>query len=167
MYQTESDHQKEVEAWKASQPAAKIILKGNVILQEFYAEKILSKHIEEIQALQKRYNRRFYLQEDGDPLHGNKSTSNLCYRLKHDADLQILIHPAQSPDLNPIEACWQLVKQKLRGQKWETVAEFKDAIQRAWDQITIAQIRRRIKEMPWRCKKVQDLDGCRVRSSLW
>jgi hypothetical protein len=135
--------------------------------QEFYAKEILPKHIEEIKALEKHYYHRFRLQEDGDPSHGNKSVNNPCARLKRDADLQILIHPAQSPNLNPIEACWQIVKQRLRGGTWQTVAEFKAAIQREWDRVTIAQIRRRIREMPWRCKRVQELKGERIRSLLW
>ena len=68
--------------------------------------------------------------------------------MKRAADLWILLHPAQSPDLNPIEAIWQIIKQRLRGGTWKTVEEFKAAIQREWDRITIAQIRRRIREMP-------------------
>ena len=135
--------------------------------QEFYAKKILPKHIQEIKALKERYYHRFWLQEDGDPSHGNKSTTNSCYRMKRAADLWILIHPAQSPDLNPVEACWQIIKQRLRGGSWKTVEEFKAAIQREWDRITIAQIRRRIREMPWRCKRIQELKGARIRSALW
>ena len=135
--------------------------------QEFYAKEVLPKHIKEIEALQEHFHKRFYLQEDGDPSHGNKSTDNPCYQLKHDADLQILVHPAQSPDLNPIEACWQIMKQRLRGNTWSTVAEFKAAIQQEWDKITIAQIRKRIREMPWRCKRIQELNGERIRSELW
>jgi hypothetical protein len=135
--------------------------------QEFYAREVLPKHIEEYLALQEKYSRPIYLQEDGDPSHGNRLTDNPCYCLKKDSDLRILVHPAQSPDLNPIEACWQILKQRLRGEYWRTVAEFKETIQREWDRITIAQIRRRISKMPWRCKKVQELKGKRVRSSIW
>ena len=135
--------------------------------QEFYAREILPQYIQEIKALEERYHYRFRLQEDGDPSHGNKSTHNPCYRMKRAADLWILIHPAQSPDLNPIEAIWQIIKQRLRGRTWKTVEEFKAAIQREWDRITIAQIRRRIREMPWRCKRIQELKGARIRSALW
>ena len=135
--------------------------------QEFYAKEILPIHIKEIKALEERYGHRIRLQEDGDPSHGNRSTNNPCARLKRDADLEIHVHPAQSPDLNPIEACWQIVKQRLRGGTWHTVAEFKAAIQREWDRITIAEIRKRVREMPWRCKRIQELEGGRIRSSVW
>jgi len=166
-YETVAQHQERVQQWERSQPQAIVLPRGNSMSQEFYAREILPKHIEQIKALEERYHCRFWLQEDGDPSHGNKSTDNPCQRLKRAADLQILIHPAQSPDLNPIEACWQIIKQRLRGGTWKTVEEFKAAIQREWDRITIAQIRRRIREMPWRCKRVQELKGARIRSALW
>ena len=54
------------------------------------------------------------------------------------------------------------MKQRLRGGTWKTVEEFKAAIQAAWDSINIAQIRRRIREMPWRCKRIQELEGARI-----
>ncbi len=87
--------------------------------------------------------------------------------MKRGADLLLLIHPAQSPDLNPIEACWQIMKQRLRGGTWKTVEEFKAAIQAAWDSITLKEIRKRIREMRWRCKRIQELKGARIRSALW
>ncbi|KAF1988676.1 hypothetical protein K402DRAFT_391902, partial [Aulographum hederae CBS 113979] len=157
MYQTQEQYQKEVEKWEAAQPEAEVIPKGNAMSQEFYAREILPKHIKEIKALEEHYHRRFRFQEDGDPSHGIRSINNPCARLKRDADLLVLVHPAQSPDLNPIEACWQILKERLRGGNWQTVAEFKAAIQREWDGITIAAIRKRIREMPWRCKRVQEL----------
>ena len=96
--------------------------------QEFYAREILPNHIKEIEALEERLGHRIYLQEDGDPSHGNKSKKNPCFVLKECAGLLILIHPAQSPDLNPIEGIWLIIKQRLRGGSWKTVAEFKEAI---------------------------------------
>ncbi|OCK73262.1 hypothetical protein K432DRAFT_313249, partial [Lepidopterella palustris CBS 459.81] len=67
--------------------------------------------------------------EDRDLSHGNCSKNNVCARLKRDADLLILTHPVQSPDLNPIEPIWRIIKQRLRGRKWLTVAQFKADIQ--------------------------------------
>lgn len=166
-YEMVEDFEKRLRQWEAQQPEATITPKGNAMSQDFYAKEVLPKHIKECQALQERYGQPVYLQEDGDPSHGNRSTHNPCFRLKTNSGLRILIHPPQSPDLNPIEACWQILKQRLRGGNWQTVAEFKEAIQREWKRITIAQIRRRIREMRWRCKQVQALNGGRVRSSLW
>ena len=55
-----------------------VILKGNAMSQEFYAREILPQYIQEMKALEERYHYRFWLQEDGDPSHGNKSTNNPC-----------------------------------------------------------------------------------------
>ena len=36
-----------------------------------------------------------------------------------------------------------------------------------WRRITIAQIRRRIREMPWRCEQLIKMEGARIRSKTW
>jgi hypothetical protein len=87
-------------------------------------------YFEVIKMLEKRHKRRYTLQEDGNSSHGNRSYNNTPAQLKRDSDLQILVHPAKSPDLNPIKAVWQIMKQQLRGRKWKTVAKFKADIQR-------------------------------------
>lgn len=166
-YESEEQHTARVKVWEDTKPKEDTTPKGNCMTQVFYAEKILPQHIEQIQALERRHGRRYRLQEDGDPSHGNKSYNNPCAQLKRDADLLILVHPAQSPDLNPIEACWMIMKKRLRGRKWSTVRAFKADIQREWDKITVAQIRRRIREIPQRCKMVQQSNGERIKTDLW
>ena len=128
--QTQEEYATVVKEWNQSESAGvEIRPKGNAMTQEFYAREILPQHIERIQALQAYYKRQFWLQEDGDPSHGIRSTENPCVRLKRAADIQSLTHPPQSPDLNPIESLWQIMKQRLRSRNWDTVAEFKAAIQ--------------------------------------
>jgi hypothetical protein len=105
-----------------------ILQKGNAMSQEFYAKEVLPKHIEKIKELEAHHKRKMWLQEDENSSHGNKSTNNPCARLKRNADLRLLVHTAQSPVLNPIEAYWQILKRRLRGSKWSTVAEFKTDI---------------------------------------
>jgi DDE superfamily endonuclease len=135
--------------------------------QRFYARYILPEHMKHLQTIQARQKRKYLFQEDGDASHGTRSFRNPPADLKRAAGLAILPHPAQSPDLNPIEAIWQIIKQRLRGSNWQTVAEFKAAIQREWHRISQQEIRKRIAEMPWRCQKVVELGGARVRSNLW
>jgi hypothetical protein len=166
-YESDIEFRSRLETWEQEQPEIEIIPKGNAMSQVFYAEKVLPVHIKEIRTLEQRSGHNILFQEDGDPSHGNRSTENPSAQLKKASQLKIHIHPPQSPDLNPIEGLWLIIKQCLRGQSWNTVAEFKAAIQREWDRITITEVRKRISEMPWRCKKVQELEGGRVRSSLW
>jgi transposase len=165
--QTEEEYVAAVTEFNEQSAGIEVLPKGNAMTQRFYAKEILPQHIKEIRALEARHKHRYYFQEDGDPSHGNKSTYNPAAQAKRDSDLLLLVHPPQNPDLNPIEAVWQIIKQRLRGGSWSTVAEFKEAIQREWNRVTLAQIRRRIREMRWRCEKVIDLEGGRIRSSLW
>jgi hypothetical protein len=166
-YDTDQSWQERKKLWDDQQPREPPVPKGNCMTQAFYAKEILPRHIKEIKMLEARHKHRYYLQEDGDPSHGNRSQNNPCQRLKRDSDLLIHTHPPQSPDLNPIEACWNILKQRLRGRQWKTMAEFKADILAEWDKITLTQIRRRIKEMPNRCRKVQASNGERISSSLW
>ena len=66
-----------------------------------------------------------------------------------------------------MEAIWNIIKQRLRGGSWKTVAEFKQAIVNEWDKITLQQIQSRIMEMPWRCSQIKHLNGARVKLEEW
>jgi hypothetical protein len=125
-----------------------VIPKGNAMTQKFYAKEILPQYIDQIKASRSSLSALYSVPGGWDPSYGNRSKNNLPAWLKRDTDFKVLTHPPQSPDLNPIEAIWQIIKSRLRGGKWQTVAEFKAAIQREWDRITLAQIQKRIREMP-------------------
>ena len=167
--ETEAEYRKKVEDWQASLPHPfEVKSSGNSMTQKYYAEHILPAHIKAVKDLELRYpGHQIWLQEDNDRSHGTASTNNPPRRLKIASRVSLLRHPAQSPDLNPIESIWQIIKSRLRGGSWQTIAEFKAAIMREWRRITLAQIRRRIKEMPWRCRRVIELEGARIRSTLW
>ena len=135
--------------------------------QKYYAENVLPKHIETIKRLEERHQHRYMLQEDNDGSHGTRSLRNPCRRLKINANLELLLHPAKSPDLNLTEGVWEIIKQRLRGGSWQTVEEFKEAIRREWRHATQEEIRRRIRELPWRCRKLCNNNGDRIRSNLW
>ena len=74
--------------------------------QVFYAEYILSHHIKHIKWLEAKKKNKFWFQEDNDPSHGTRSENNVAARAKRNAHIKILLHPAQLPDLNPIESIW-------------------------------------------------------------
>jgi hypothetical protein len=106
-YETQEQYQTRYKVFEDTQPKEDTVTKGNCMTQ---AQKILPEHIKQIKTLEEHYNHRNYLQQDGDPSHGNRSQNNPPWQLKRDADLLILAHPSQSPDLNPIEACWLILR---------------------------------------------------------
>ena len=112
-------------------------------------------------------NRRAILQEDNDPSHGIRSSDNLAVRYKRANNIELLVHPAQSPDLNPIEACWNILKQRVRRHKWENLEQLKHLIVQKWAQITMREIRARISDMSGRCDKLTKNGGAPIKSELW
>lgn len=75
--------------------------------------------------------------------------------------MPIISHPPSSPDLNPIEACWNMVKGRLRKRRRHatSIDELWRDIQREWDAITIEEINTNIKAMSERRKAVLQVKG--------
>jgi hypothetical protein len=169
--ETSEQHREAIRAFEAAEKEEKIDtsirIKGNSMTQIFYTKNILPTVIDRIKQLETRYKHSFLLQEDNDGSHGTRSFNNPAARLKRGRDVQLHTHPAQSPDLNPIESIWQIIKQRLRGGSWQTVEEFKQAILAEWRRIRLEQVQRRIAEMPKRCMKLTQNEGKRIRTNLW
>ena len=83
---------------------------GNSITMEYYTAHQLPDYCDSVNWLRIMYGRGI-LQEDGDSSHGIKKSKedkeadmeNIATQLKIDYWIETLNHPAQSPDLNPIE----------------------------------------------------------------
>ncbi len=166
--QTQEEYEQDVREWEASQPPqVDIKPKGNSMTQKFYTENVLPHHIKHIHELEARYKHTIYFQEDNDGSHGTRSAVNIARQLKEAAHITSIPHPPQSPDLNPIEPIWRIIKQRLRGGEWTSVQGFKDDIEAQWKHISQSSIRKRITDMKWRCEQCEKLDGRRIRSKLW
>jgi transposase len=77
-------------------------------------------------------------------------------------NIKTLDWPAQSPDLNLIEACWRLVKSKLK-ESYDSEAELRTDIQNAWDYIDDAFIRKLYISLPERLAEVIRVKGWPTR----
>ena len=108
----------------------------------------------------------WYLQEDGDPSHRHKK-NGLAEHLKRENWIDNLAHPPQSPDLNPMEACWNILKQRIRRHVWRDLEELKAIIQQEWSNITMQEVRARISDMPGRCKLLVETGGKAIKSAQW
>lgn len=154
--------------WEANLPhEVEMKPKGNSMTQKYYTERLLPIYIKVIQEARIIHNRDTILQEDNDPSHGTRSELNVAKQLKDSNWITALVHPAQSPDLNPIEAVWNILKQRVRRQRWDNLAQLKEVLQDEWSKIGMEEIRARIAEMPSRCRILANSDGSLVKSSLW
>ena len=95
--------------------------------------------------------------EDGAPVH----FGTIAGDVPAITDIPNLPHPPSSPDLNPIEGCWRLVKQKLR--KVDRRATSLDGlwadIQKAWQMIDQETVDGMIMSMEERRKAVLLVKG--------
>jgi hypothetical protein len=166
--ETAEEHQKKVDTFEFEKfKAVRDAPKGNAITIEFYTREVLPKHIELLKRMKQKYGRDFEFVKDGDPSHGMRTQYNLAANLKRKHGIVTHCHPAESPDFDPVEAMWLIIKERLRRRKWTSRDHFKADILSEWRRITHAQIRRRIREIPQRCKDVQNNGGARLRSKSW
>ncbi len=89
----------------------------------------------------------FIFQQDLAPAHSAKATSNWF----KDHGIPVLNCPANSPDLNPIENLWGIVKRKMRYARPNNAEELKSTIRATWALITPEQCHRLIDSMPPHC----------------
>jgi hypothetical protein len=144
-----------------------IIPKGNSMTLRYYHDTVLPVYLNAIQQKRLETGLDYYLQEDNDPSHGTRGPSNIAKDLKERNWIVSIVHPAQSPDLNPIEGIWNILKQRLRYEQWQTLEECKEVLQRLWSEISQSEIRKRINEMPNRCKQLAKGQTGPIRSKLW
>jgi transposase len=77
----------------------------------------------------------------------------------------LFYHPANSPDINPIEPVWHELKKIIRGLSPlpNTVVQLRAAILKAWDELDIQDIDKYVKGMPKRVLAVLAAKGGHTR----
>jgi transposase len=89
--------------------------------------------------------------QDGDPSHTAKSTRAWLER----QGIQTLTSwPSNSPDLNPIENVWAIMKNRVYRRRPTTVEALKQIIQEVWNSLTVDLLRRLVDGIPKRLKEV-------------
>ncbi len=92
----------------------------------------------------------FIFQQDLAPAHTAKSTKSWL----NDHGVGVLDRPANSPDLNPIENLWGIVKRKMRNKRPKNADELKATVKETCASIPPQQCHKLITSMPRRIEAV-------------
>ena len=106
--------------------------------------------------LSKRVNTIF--QQDNAPPHRARATRDFLQQ----AAIPVTDWPPLSPDLNPIENVWALLKRRIRKIRPQTIRELETAILDSWSAVVTRKLCKRLfLSMPDRISKVIKLRGLR------
>ncbi len=97
----------------------------------------------------------FIFQQDLAPAHTAKGTKSWF----NDHGVTVHDWPANSPDLNPIENLWGIVKRKMRDTRSNNADDLKAAFKATWASITPEQCHRLVASMPCRIDAVIHVKG--------
>lgn len=98
--------------------------------------------------------------QDGAPCHTAKSVKQWL----SDCQVKYLDDwPGNSPDLNPIENLWQIVKQRLRSKDISSLSRLEAAVRDAWDNIPPEILRRLSDSLPNRLQTVINRKGATTK----
>ena len=96
----------------------------------------------------------FVLEEDGDSGYGKAKTRNIVRLWKEEKKLQYFFNCASSPDLSPIENCWQPPKQHLAKYPHWDDRTTKELILEGWAQVSQDFINEKCRSIPKRLRDV-------------
>ncbi|KAK3559201.1 hypothetical protein QTP86_005197 [Hemibagrus guttatus] len=101
----------------------------------------------------------FIFQQDLAPAHTAKSTKSWL----NDHGVGVLDWPANSPDLNPKENLWGIVKRKMRNKRPKNADELKATVKETWASIPPQQCHKLITSMPCRIEAVIKAKGATTK----
>jgi uncharacterized protein (DUF2267 family) len=120
--------------------------------------KILNDELEQTIDYYQLDRSKLIFRHDNDPKHAAKTVQDYL----DDQEYEVLDWPSQSPDLNPIEHTWALVKMKLNryDRAPKGMLELWERVQHVWnEEITKEECQRIISSMPARCQAVIKAKG--------
>ena len=122
-----------------------------------YIEQVLDSPLADIYQELKGSQRYMYFQQDSATCHTSKKSMEWFKKAK----IQLFPHPPNSPDLNPIENLWSILKHRIRSMPHPPTSteELKCAIREAWDSLTLDEINTLVQSMSHRVAAVLTSKG--------
>ena len=100
-------------------------------------------------------NKDWILQENNDPKH----RSHLSTSWKAENGITTLDWPSQSPDANPKEDVWSVVKRKLAGRRAFTLKQLFRRIKEVWRSLPTEYAEKLVESMPRWCQAIIQNNG--------
>ena len=122
---------------------------------DYYVE-ILQNHL--LHNARKQFGRRWRLQQDNDPKHKSRVAQGFISREVP----EIIDWPSNSPDLNPIENLWSIMKRRVEKRKPTDLEELDRFLHEEWENIDSEIINNLINSMQSRCLAVIESKGERI-----
>ena len=97
-----------------------------------------------------RLSRMAVFQHDKDPKHTSKTTTALLKKLR----VKVMDWSSITPDLNPIEHLWGILKCKVEERKVSNIHQLCDVIMEEWKRTPVATCEALVNSMPKRVKAV-------------
>ena len=107
---------------------------------KFYTE-ILEKQLPEVCSM---FQGRWRLQQDNDPKH----TSRIAREFLGNNVPEVMDWPSNSPDLNPIENLWAIVKRNVEMRRPKNLTELESFFGEEWDKIPNSLLISLVDSMP-------------------
>ena len=112
----------------------------------------------------KRDSQKWQKMADGAGAYRAKKTKEWHHRNK----ISILLSwPGYSPDVNPIENCWALMKFQLTKGRPSTIAGVKEVMQQIWNGLTAKYPRSLYASTPGRMQRVIEAEGKQPSTDAW
>lgn len=129
---------------------SKIYIFTENLTSELY-EQILIKHIKKLTDK----NKDIVYQDDNDSKHRSKRITEF----KKTNNINSLTWPSNSPDLNPIENIWGLLKNQIKKHTIKNIKEFEIVVRSCWNEISQETINNTILSMDKRIQEVIKNNG--------
>ncbi len=106
--------------------------------------------------------RRALFQHDNDPKHTSMATVGFLKKNR----VKVIQWPSMSPDLNPIEHLWGILKRQVEHHSPSSIQSLKEVILEEWKKIDLAKCHQLVHSMPRRLGAVIKNHGGHIKYKI-